>query len=250
MFSVPAGSSLLEDVIHVWSTELDAPDSRWAASLDADEAARARRFHFEHDRRHYTAARGCLRLLLGRYLDVPSGAVRFSYGTHGKPQLADASRDIRFNVSHSHGRALLAFTRGRDVGIDLEAGARLGDDWPGLVRRVFSTREQAELAALPVEQKRLAFLNGWTRKEAYLKATGLGITEGLQSIEVTLDPAQPPALRHPRGRGGTTPARPWTIRMICARMKPSPPRSSTRAAVRPSSGSTWKAWTFADDGHL
>ena len=110
-----------------------------------------------------------------------------------------------FNVSHSHGRALFAFARGREVGIDLEAGARLGDDWPGLVRRIFSAREQGELFSLPAEQRRAAFLNGWTRKEAFLKATGQGLVDGLQSIEVTLDPARPPALL------AADPARRWTV---------------------------------------
>ena len=95
------------------------------------------------------------------------------------------------------------------MGIDLEAGARLGNDWPGLVRRVFSPREGAELAALPAGRQRGAFLDGWTRKEAYLKATGLGITEGLQTIEVTLDPDRPPALRHPAAEEQS--ARTWTI---------------------------------------
>ncbi len=178
--------------------------------LDAAETARAARFHFEHDRRHYAAARGWLRVLLGRYLDTPPGALRFGYGPRGKPFFDHPSGGMRFNVSHSHGHALLAFARGREVGIDLEAGARLGDDWPGLVRRVFSPREQAELAALPADCQRAAFLSGWTRKEAYLKATGLGITEGLHSIEVTLDPALPPVLRHPATEEAHA-ARTWTI---------------------------------------
>ena len=190
-------SDLPENAVHVWSAALDHSDADTARFLDADEIARAGRFHFERDRRHYAAARGWLRVLLSRYLDSQPAALRFDYGPRGKPFLANSEARLRFNVSHSHGRALLAFALDREVGIDLEAGARLGDDWPNLVRRVFSPREQAELAMIPPSRQREAFLNGWTRKEAYLKATGLGITEGLQSIEVTLDAGHPPVLRHP-----------------------------------------------------
>ena len=185
-------------MVHVWTADLDeVADPAFAALaavLDPDEAARAGRFHFERDRRHFTAARGWLRRLLGLYLDVPPGSTRFGYGPRGKPFLTAPETSLRFNLSHSHGRAMFAFARNREIGIDLEAGARLGDDWPGLARRVFSERERAELAALPDETRRDGFLNGWTRKEAYLKATGLGIVDGLQSIEVTLGPHQPAAL--------------------------------------------------------
>ena len=195
--------------VHVWSAGLDLPAdtlSSLAALLDGDEAVRAGRFHFERDRGRFTAARGFLRLLLGRYLDAPPAGLRFGYGARGKPFVASpAGSPLCFNVSHSHGRALFAFARGREVGIDLEAGARLGDDWPGLVRRIFSARERGELFSLPAERQRAAFLNGWTRKEAFLKATGQGLVDGLQSIEVTLDPARPPALL------ATDPAGQWTI---------------------------------------
>ncbi|MBE7213070.1 MAG: 4'-phosphopantetheinyl transferase superfamily protein [Gluconacetobacter diazotrophicus] len=189
-------------VVRVWSADLDLDDARIAALaglLDQAESARARRFHFERDRRRFTAARGILRTLLGRCLDVrPDTGVAFSYAGRGKPALAvpglpDGDR-VCFNVSHSDGRALFAIARGREVGIDLEAGARLGNDWPMLARRIFSAREQAELAAVPSTQRRAAFLNGWTRKEAYLKATAQGIVDGLTAIEVTLDPGNPPTL--------------------------------------------------------
>lgn len=206
MFPLP------ENTVHVWTAALDVDDPALGRLLDADETARARRFHFEHDRRHFTAARGWLRALLGKYLDAPPAALCFGYGARGKPFLAAPAARLCFNVSHSHGRAMFAFARGREVGIDVEAGARLGDDWPGLVRRVFSAREQGELHALPTARRREAFLNGWTRKEAYLKATGLGITEGLQTIEVTLDPGQSPALRHPAmEETASSGARTWCI---------------------------------------
>ena len=178
--------------VHVWTAHLDQIAEPELAALgeclDLEEVARARRFHFERDRRHFTASRGWLRRLLSRYLEMSATEVRFAYGSRGKPFVISGELPLRFNLSHSHGQALFVVATGREVGIDLEAGARLGDDWRGLVRRVFSAREQAELAALPVDTQRTGFLNGWTRKEAYLKATGLGIVDGLQSIEVTLDP--------------------------------------------------------------
>ena len=185
-------------IVHVWSAALDLDDDRagtLAALLDAGEAARAGRFHFERDRRRFAAARGILRTLLGRYLDVPASGLVFGHEGRGKPVLASPrpsgnAERLCFNVSHSDGRALFAFARGVEVGVDLEAGARLGEDWPLIARRVFSVREQAELAAVVVARRRGAFLDGWTRKEAYLKATAQGIVDGLTSIEVTLDPAR------------------------------------------------------------
>jgi 4'-phosphopantetheinyl transferase len=186
--------------VHVWRASLEAGESEVAAHealLDEPERARARRFHFERDRRRFTLARGLLRKLAGRYLDLEPAEIQFALGPHGKPLLAAPDQTLRFNLSHSGAQALFVFAPAREVGIDLEAGARLGDDWSGLARRIFSAREQAELAALPPERRRDAFLNGWTRKEAYLKATGQGLVNGLQQIEVTLDSTRPPAFRSP-----------------------------------------------------
>lgn len=188
--------------VHVWSAELDRSDDRiasFATLLDPSETARAQRFHFERDRRRFTVARGILRVLLGHYLNVqPATGLAFAYSGRGKPTVSmpilSGHDRVCFNVSHSDGRALFAFARGVEVGVDLEAGARLGDDWPMLARRIFSVREQAELSTVAPEQRRTAFLNGWTRKEAYLKAIAQGIVDGLTSIEVTLDPARPPEL--------------------------------------------------------
>ena len=188
----------LREVVHVWTAHLDgleaADFTSLEACLDPEESARARRFYFERDQRHFTAARGWLRRLLSRYLNVSPGEVRFGYGARGKPFVDSPATSLRFNLSHSHGRAMFVFAHEREVGIDLEAGARLGDDWQGLVRRVFSQRETAELATFPSGRQREAFLNGWTRKEAYLKATGLGIVDGLQSIEVALGASARPEL--------------------------------------------------------
>ncbi len=191
-------TSILQEV-HLWTARLDeqgAENLRVAESLlDKTELARAGRFYFERDQRRFTITRGILRALLARYLNMSPSAVTFGYTGRGKPFLAIATTttppaDLRFNVSHSGGEALFAFAHDREIGVDVEAGERLGDDWPAIARRYFSLREQAELLALPTHQQRAAFLTGWARKEAYLKATGLGIADGLQKIEVTLDPAR------------------------------------------------------------
>lgn len=185
------------DGVHLWTAHLDGQEegvcNRWQRLLDEVEAARASRFYFERDRRRFTVARGILRALLARYLDAPPGALAFGYTEQGKPFLTSPQSKLHFNVSHSGGQALFAFAQNHEVGVDIEAGERLGDDWPGIARRYFSEREQSELFELPEPQRRAAFLTGWARKEAYLKATGLGISDGLQKIEVTLGPDRPAA---------------------------------------------------------
>lgn len=185
------------DGVHLWTAHLDeqeeATRNRWQSLLDEAEATRARRFYFERDRRRFAVARGILRTLLARYLNVAPGVLAFGYTERGKPFLTSSESGLRFNVSHSGGQALFAFAQGREIGVDIEAGERLGDDWPGIARRYFSEREQGELFALPEPQRRAAFLTGWARKEAYLKATGLGISDGLQKIEITLGMDRPAA---------------------------------------------------------
>lgn len=180
--------------IQFWSASLDAitPDEYAALqkALNESEIVRARRFYFERDRRRFTAARGLLRTLLASYLQAAPASLEFAYTLRGKPCLSAPATDLRFNLSHSGGTAMFAFTRNREVGIDVEAGERLGDDWPAIARRYFSERERAELFALPEQGRRPAFLTGWARKEAYLKAAGLGISDGLQGIEVTLGPGR------------------------------------------------------------
>ena len=197
---------------------------------------------FERDQRRFTVARGLLRALLGRYLGLPSTALVFGYTERGKPFLTGpAEPDLRFNLSHSGGQALFAFAWGREVGVDVEAGERLGEDWPAIAARYFSAREQAELHALPEHRRRAAFLTGWARKEAYLKATGLGIADGLQKIEVTLDPARPAAFLSPElaarwtfrdpNAGHPTPMSPAAALVVERRGPTEPPPEVRRFSV-------------------
>ena len=187
--------------VHVWKTALDvAPPAvaRLSRSLSQDERGRAERFHFERDRVRFTVARGALRALLGRYLGVAPAALRFDYGAHGKPALAapvagPSGWDLRFNVSHSAGVALYAVARGREVGVDVE-GHRADFATAEIAERFFSPAERRALAALPPERRCEAFFACWARKEAYIKARGLGLSLALDGFDVSLVPGEPAAL--------------------------------------------------------
>jgi 4'-phosphopantetheinyl transferase len=181
------------DEVHVWDADLDrVREDALAASLSNDERERGRCFHFERDRRRFVAARGLLRFLLGRYLDVHPAGVRFGYGPGGKPYLASAD-GLRFNVSHSGGLALLAFAWCREVGVDVER-VRPVPEAEDIARRYFSPFEEAELRRLPEGERTAAFFRCWTRKEAFVKATGDGLSRPLDGFDVTMAPGEPARL--------------------------------------------------------
>jgi len=188
--------------VQIWTAHLESFSSaeiaELSALLDQAEQTRAARFHFPRDRRHYVASRGLLRRLLGTALGLPAPALVFEYGAQGKPALAAASspgRILRFNLAHSAGWAMFALAWDREIGIDLESATRLKRDinaLPGLAARVLSPRELVIWQALPNDAARDAgFLRAWTRKEAYVKATGKGLFDELENIEVALDAAAP-----------------------------------------------------------
>jgi 4'-phosphopantetheinyl transferase len=186
------------DEVHVWRATLDRPPSQIQEFLDnlaTDEQARAERFYFERDREHFIVARGVLRAILGGYLNRPPESLSFCCSSHGKPALAGESDGdaIRFSVSHSHGVALYAVTRGREVGIDIER-IRFDVAVAEISERFFSSREVAMLRSLRVEVQRQAFFNCWTRKEAYIKARGEGLSLPLDEFDVSLAPGEPAAL--------------------------------------------------------
>jgi 4'-phosphopantetheinyl transferase len=195
----PSGLKLGEDEVHLWraSLDCDAPVlSRLQTTLSPDEMARADRFVFPADRNHFVAARGILRELLGGYLVLPPARLKFRYGIHGKPALdANASDSaLQFNLSHSGGFAIYAFSRGRELGVDVEKirPQLAGED---LVRRYFASSEVAELQALPTNLRPEAFFLCWTRKEAYVKAHGAGLSLPLDSFTVSLTPGRAVALQ-------------------------------------------------------
>jgi len=188
----PAGLELAAGTVHVWLAALDAGESRLGALrtlLTDEERGRADRFVQPQHRVHYATARGMLRELLGRALGVEPGEVAFQFNAHGKPSLAGAAAEsgLRFNVSHSHGMGLFALARGRELGVDLE---RIRPDFAALkiAERFFSKGESARLRALPAAEQARAFFECWTRKEAYVKARGDGLTRALGSFEVGFGP--------------------------------------------------------------
>jgi 4'-phosphopantetheinyl transferase len=184
------------DEVHVWLAGLDVarqPDD--LAPLSAEERRRAARFHFERDRRRFTAARSCLRRLLGAYLGVSPAAIAFGAGPQGKPHLAGppAASGLRFNLSHAGDLALIAVTREREVGADVEC-IRPVADLARLAASCFSPAERAQLLALQPDDRLAAFFRGWTRKEAYLKARGIGLSCAPERVEVSVRADEPARL--------------------------------------------------------
>jgi 4'-phosphopantetheinyl transferase len=196
----PPPELLLEErSVDVWRASVDCSTlvlRGLESSLAGDEKSRAARFFFHRDREHFIAARGILRAILGAYLRCLPAEVDFAYGPHGKPALSSAGSgpSIRFNLSHSHGVAVYAFAQQRDIGVDVE---KIRPEVAGeeIAGRFFSVREQAELGALPADQRAEGFFLCWTRKEAYVKARGSGIGIPLDSFDVSLTPGMPERLR-------------------------------------------------------
>jgi 4'-phosphopantetheinyl transferase len=179
--------------VHVWVARLDCDESalrELEVTLSPDEISRAARFHFAEDRNHYVIARGVLRELLGRYLLQAPEGVRFSYGPRGKPFIMGSEGNLCFNVSHSGDLAVYAIARERNLGIDVEqiAPDSAGED---IARRYFSAREIQDLQGLDAADRVQGFFRCWTRKEAYLKATGMGLHTPLDSFSVSILPGEP-----------------------------------------------------------
>jgi 4'-phosphopantetheinyl transferase len=188
------GTLIPPDELHVWSASLERSPvlvAQLRVLLTGDERERASRFRFERDRSRYIVGRGLLRILLGRYLGVAPADVRFEYGAFEKPRLAGG--ELWFNLSHSGTIALFAFSARGEVGIDVElddadfAGERIAE-------RFFSPAEVRALRSLPAPQQARAFLHCWTRKEAFIKARGDGLSLALDSFDVTLEPGSPAVL--------------------------------------------------------
>lgn len=182
--------ALQPDDVQIWQVELQQAPATLAqlqALLNAEEQQRAARFHFPADQRRYIVGRGTLRVLLGHYLQIPPAQLAFTYNAYGKPQLAGVAErlPLQFNLSHSGEHALYAITQQRIVGIDIE-WMRTNIEHLDLARHVFSPYEQAVLAALPVTEQLAAFYRGWTRKEAFIKARGMGLSLPLEQFDVTL----------------------------------------------------------------
>lgn len=192
----PTHPELGDHNIQLWFAELDAASATLTRCIDLlspDETKKAECFRFQKDREHYTVARAFLRTLLGRYLDMEPKELSFGYAQHGKPFLATPASAswLRFNAAHSHGRALYGFTRGREIGVDLEK-IRPKITADEIAARFFSSVERAGLLAMPGEKRPEGFFRVWTRKEAYLKARGVGLGYPLDQFTVGVEPGQQP----------------------------------------------------------
>ena len=176
---------LTDDEVHVWRMPLGDAARTDLECLRDDEKLRAARFQNERARNEFVQSRAFLRRLLESYGVGPAKEITLNYSANGKPELADASPSLQFNVSHTRELAVFAFTRSCPVGVDVEwlGPTREAD---GIVSSRFAAEEQAEFAALPEEMKQRGFLQGWTRKEAFIKALGRGLGYNLASFAVTL----------------------------------------------------------------
>ncbi len=190
--SAPSVSDAFEpasDEVHSWCVSLDVPPETSAglyATLTNDERNRSARLRFERDRRRFVVARGVLRKLLGRYLGIPPGSVRFVYNAFGKPELSpELGGRLKFNLSHSADLALIAIAVDAEIGVDLEF-IREQSDWAEIARCFFSAAERDRLNRLPSHLYPQAFFSCWTKKEAYVKARGEGLAIPLTSFSVPL----------------------------------------------------------------
>lgn len=202
--------------IHVWAASLDLPASLLQGlrlTLCPAEVRRADRFHFPEHCARFIAGRGLLRAVLGKCLGAEPGTLEFQYGKHGKPELTGqfAATGLQFNLAHCENLALIAVARNARIGIDVER-VRVLTDAGELVTRFFSPRESAAFHALSTAQQPEAFFHLWTRKEAWLKATGLGISQYLAQLEVTFLPGAGARLvTLPESMGADEP---WSLREL------------------------------------
>ena len=185
--------------VNVWRISLSlhsAAVESLQSTLSEGESQRAARFHFTKDRDHYIVSHGGLRDILARYLRCEPGQLNFSTGEYGKPALIP-DKGLEFNLAHSGNYALIAITCGRKIGVDVEH-IRQNMEFERIANRFFSPNEISELMTLPPDQREVAFFNCWTRKEAYIKAQGLGLSLPLDSFDVSLTPDEPALLRATR----------------------------------------------------
>lgn len=226
----------------IWQINLDAPESD-ESCLDPIERRRAASLRSDLHRRRFTASHAALRHLLGLHAGIAPHALPLYTEGHGKPVLPPAL-GLHFNLAHCEDLALLALTRDGPVGIDVERVRKLGGARPAagdqneremaLARRHFSQSELRELRTLTPDVTRLrAFFSGWTRKEAWVKAAGVGLRVDLRSIETGLSGSRQagdyfiqPVDLHPA----------WTDRGFIASLASSGGPAETRVNTYPGTG--------------
>ncbi len=185
-----------ENDVEVWLGGVPDGEAELSACLqilNEPERLRVERFQVPKARNEFVFGRAMMRLILGSVLKTDPAEISIDYDKRGKPRLGGgfSENDLSFNLAHSHSLVAMALTRGRAVGIDIEWMQR-EVDWSLIAGRIFSADELGELRSLPESQQSLAFFMAWTRKEAYLKATGEGLSDEISAIEVTMNPGSPP----------------------------------------------------------
>lgn len=234
----------LEDrLIQVWAAHLNcsaAELSALAAVLSTEERTRAAKFVFARDRHAYTAARGILRHILAQYTGFAPEALVFETNRYGKPFLHTdfGGARLHFNVSHSGALALYAIRATGEVGVDIEQVRPL-DDLQAIAEHSFSRAENMDLQSVPAEQYEEAFFTCWTRKEAFIKAVGQGLSFSLQDFDVTLRPGEPTRFRRIAGAepGG------WSL----FDLRPAAGYVAAVAVPAPSSKLQWGWWSPAQN---
>ena len=194
----PEKFSIGNDHVHVWRMWLELADHRTdelQSKLSADEKRRAARFRSNADRTRYIAAHYYTREILGNYLDLRPEQISFAYNQYGKPELEEieTASGLRFNLSHSDDIAVLAVARGFNVGVDIER-VKPNAATEDIARRFFSSGEVELLLNQPENERDEAFFRCWTRKEAYIKARGKGMSIPLDQFEVSFLPGDPPKI--------------------------------------------------------
>ena len=189
-----------QDEVHVCIASLDRPqsDMKYFENILADdEINRASRFHFHRDRERFIAGRGLLRVILSSYMGASPGEIIFTYGKRGKPALQPqvGGPAIEFNLAHTHEMAIYAVTQDQPVGVDIEF---IQADFPveAVATKFFSVAELSTLQALPRKLRVEAFFKCWTRKEAFIKALGDGLSCPLADFDVSLTPGEAAKLLH------------------------------------------------------
>ncbi len=173
---------LADNEVHLWVVNLSAERD---LVLSFDEQKRAERYKIEKPRQQFAMARTGLRLLLSNYLNSAPTGIRFMYADHGKPWISHPETDLQFNVSHSQDYALIGFTQGHPIGVDIEWLGRKADV-ESLTTRFYSDSEQSALAVVPSTARHHAFLDCWVQKEAYLKSLGSGLSRDTRSFSVSV----------------------------------------------------------------
>jgi 4'-phosphopantetheinyl transferase len=239
-----ARASLAIDEIHVWTARLtDDPHASAGlmASLSAAERTRAAQLSFMHDRVRYIQAHGMVRQILGNYLDADPSMLSFARNRHGKPYLLRLGHDpnLEFNLSHSGDCCMLAVRLDRQVGIDVEKVRDLPQAM-AIAKSYLNPAETSLLAALSETARRDSFFALWTRKEAMVKALGVGLAAKLSRLEFDLDPAGGGRLVARNGDQSVAPR--WFIR----RVDPFPGYVATIASARPIQSLRLQNWSHID----